>query len=510
MIERYWRHPLFVPSAFAALKLLLHIYVNAFAGYGFFRDELYYIVSTDHLAAGYVDHPPLSIYLLAVSKLLLGESLFAIRLLPAFTTSGVVFLAGYIARELGGGRHAQALACLGSLIWLGLLAYGTFYSMNAFDMLFWALAMLLLIRLTRDLSTRNWLLLGVILGLGVMNKIGVLWLGAGITAAILLTPLRTELKRPGPWLAALTAFLLFSPYIIWNAANDWPHVEFIRNATSLKYGGVTASDFLTGQLLVQHPFTAPLWLAGVLFFILPQQKPLRVVAIAYATCIVILTLNGHSRPDYLSPFYTILFAAGGVLLERAPKGWMRTLTSGAYPVVLVLGFALAPAVLPILSVESYIAYARALPVQPQNAEGHDLNDLPQFYADMFGWEKMARTVAHVYATLSPEERADCIVYAQNYGEASAITFFGKRMGVPAAVSGHNSFYLWGPGDRSGRVVIIVGGSMEDHLEEFDEVTLAATHVAAYAMPYETDLPIYICRGLKVPIQEAWPAVKMYI
>ncbi len=510
MPERIWKHPLFIPSAFAVAKLLLHLYVNAFAGYGYFRDELYYIVSTNHLAAGYVDHPPLSIYILAVSNLLFGTSLFAVRLLPAIVSSAVVFLAGYTARELGGGKLAQSLACLGSFIWLALMAYGTFYSMNSFDMLFWGLALLQLVRLVRDTSQRNWLLLGVLLGLGLLNKIGVLWLGAGIAAGIVLTPLRTELRRSGPWLAAAAALLLFSPYVIWNALNGWPHAEFIRNATTMKYGGVTAFDFLTGQLIVQHPFTGPLWIAGLFFFLRRAQGPLRIVAIAYFVCLLILALNGHSKPDYLSPFYMILFAAGGVQLEQLRTGWQRSLAVKVYPVVMLLGLFLAPVVLPILPVETYVAYSRFLPLHPANAEGHELQDLPQFYADMFGWDEMAQTVADVYTTLTPEEQALCVIFGQNYGEASAVTFFGGKLGLPPAVSGHNSYFLWGPGSRIGEVTIIIGGGRKDYEEIFAEVSVATVHTAPYAMPYENNLPIFVCRGPRMPLKDIWPRVKHYM
>ena len=509
MIERYWKHPLFIPALFAAAKLLLQLYVNAIGGYGFFRDELYYIVSTDHLSAGYVDHPPLSIFILAVSKLLFGDSLFAIRLIPAVASAGVVFLAGVLARGLGGGRTAQVLACSAAFVSIILHAFGTFYSMNILDMLIWSLAFLQLMRLVRQPTTREWLILGVILGLGLLNKIGVLWLGAGIFAGIILTPLRSELRKPGPWLAGATALMLFLPFIVWNALNDWAHIEFIRNATGDKYAGLTIVDFLGGQFLVQNPVTAPLWIGGLVWFFTTKGKEFRLLGITYIVCLVVLIANGHSKPEYLSSFYTVLFASGGVLFESFPSRGVKFLATRAYAVILAIGLVMLPITLPILPVGSYIRFAETIGIQPSTAESKELAELPQFYADMFGWPELAENVIQVYESLPDSERASCLIFGGNYGEASAVIFFGRDREIPRVVSGHNSYFLWGPGEENPGTVIVIGGREENHRQSFDSVVVAATHRADYAMPYENDLPIYVCRGLKIPISKAWSRVKNY-
>src|ERR1041385_6735750 len=100
-----------IPVALALLQCALQ---TAFHGnYGYFRDELYYIACSDHLAFGYVDQPPLSIAILKVSRFLSGDSLQAIRFLPSLAGAGVVVLASLMARSLGGGRFAQGFAALG-------------------------------------------------------------------------------------------------------------------------------------------------------------------------------------------------------------------------------------------------------------------------------------------------------------------------------------------------------------------------------------------------------------
>ena len=248
---------------FAALKLCLH--VAASSGYGYFRDELYYLACADHLAAGYVDHPPLSVFVLAAVRAVLGESLLALRLTPALLGAGTVALVGAMAKRLGGGRWALILAMTGALVAPQYLALDHFYSMNAFDIFFWALAAFLTIRVAEDETTGGWLALGACLGLGLLNKISVLWLGAGLLVGLLATPMRRSLKTPGPWLAGLVAAVLFAPYVAWEIANGWPTREFVHNATAEKMVQVVPLDFVRGQVDMMLPFTLPLWLGGLVW-----------------------------------------------------------------------------------------------------------------------------------------------------------------------------------------------------------------------------------------------------
>jgi hypothetical protein len=178
--------------------------------------------------------------------------------------------------------------------------------------------------------------------------------------------------------------------------------------------------------------------------------------------------------------------------------------------VAALGLVALPMALPVLPVDTYIAYAKALGMAPSTEEHHRMGLLPQHYADMFGWPELVDEVEKAYRSLAPEERARCSIFAQNYGEAGAITVLGGRRGLPPALSGHNNFWLWGPGTRSAEVMIIVGGDPEDNSKVFREVTRVGTATSKYAMPYEQDMPIYVGRGLKIPVSELWPMVRRYI
>lgn len=496
-------------ALFTLLKLALHLATSS--GYGYFRDEFYYLACADHLAAGYVDHPPLSVFVLSVVRALIGDSRFALRLTPALLGAGTVALVGLMTRRLGGGRWAMALAMTGALVAPVYLSLDHFYSMNAFDLFFWALAAFLVIRLVQQETTGGWCALGVVLGLGLLNKISVLWLGAGLFAGLLATPLRRSLKKPGPWLAGLIASALFAPHVVWEIVNGWPTREFIRNATSEKMVEVAPLDFVSGQVEMMLPFTLPLWLGGLLWlFAAREGRTYRVLAWTYVTVALILMGSGSSRAGYLAPAYTWLFAAGGVAAERALAGprlaWLRP----AYVALLLLaGAAIAPLALPILPIETYIRYARALGHAPSTEERKELGDLGQFYADMHGWEAIVATVADAHRRLTPEEAAAARVFAPDYGIAGAIDLMGRRQGLPPAISGHNNYWLWGPRGWDGRVVIVVGGREERLREQFASVERAGTLECGRCMPYENGRPVWIARGLRVPLADVWPQTKHY-
>ncbi len=495
----------------AILKLAIHLYTNAFAGFGIFRDELYYLACARHLDFGYVDHPPLSILILALNTWLFGKGLFALRLLPALAGAANVFLVGMLARELGGGRFAQSVAALTVLVSLIHLAFGAIFSMNAFDLLIWTAAVLLLVRLIRTGNSRLWLAAGALLGLGLLNKTSVLWLGTGLGAALLLTPQRSWLKTRWPWIAGGIALLIFSPYILWNLSHDLAHLEFIRNASAGKYSGLSPWTFLGGLFLVNNPVTLPVWLGGIVYLLWSgREKSHRFAGIIFVAVALILTINGHSKSDYLAAACAIPFAGGGVAFERLLSTGFLPRLRPLLVVLLLSGLGLAPVVLPILPVEGYLAYAETLGVRPSTAENLELAELPQFYADMFGWQNMAATVASVYSQLSDEERADCVALGLNYGEAGALEYYSDRYDLPPVIGRHNNYWIWGWGDTPRpTVVLITGGRPEDHRARCGEVVQKAVIRSPYAMPYENNLPVFVCRDLNATLPEIWPQIKVY-
>ena len=499
----------------AAALAKIGIQLLAISRYGYFRDELYYLACSDHPAAGYVDQPPFSILFLRLWRAVFGDSLLALRAPAVLAGAATVVLTGLMARRLGGGRFAQILAALAAIaapMWLGMNGY---FSMNSFDILLWTLAAYLLIEIFQSEPgphvTRSWVALGIVLGLGLENKISVLWLGFGLFAGLLLTKQRRWLKTPGPWLAGGLAGLLFLPHVLWQVRNGWPTLEFMRNATSGKYKAFGPVVFLIEQLLMMNPLAAPLWIAGlaVLFFS-KDLASFRPIGIAYIVVLAILVANGKAKPEYLSPAYPPLFASGAVAFEwwiaQRSLRWIGI----SYAVLLAAAGALiAPLAIPVLPVTTFIAYAKALGQEPSTPEKKDVGALPQHYADMFGWPEMVDTIAQAWSSLPESERRVAAIYVTNYGDAGALDLFGKKYGLPPALAGHNNYFLWGLRGATGEVLIVYGGRKESHERVFTHVELAALFEHPYVMPYENHRSVWICRGLKIPLAEIWPGEKNF-
>lgn len=490
-------------------KFIVHM---VFSGrYGYFRDELYNIICGKRLAFGFVDHPPFTPLVARVSRMLFGDSLLGLRVFPALAGAITVVLAGLIVRKLGGGRFAQALAALSVLFSPVLLGFGGALTNNAFDILFWTMAAYFLIIILKDERPKLWLVFGIVVGIALQNKYSIAFFLAALAVGLILSPARKRLLSVWPWAGGGLALLIFIPNLVWQVRHGLPFVELNRNAVLYKNAPLLPLQFLGSQALEAHPLIFPIILAGLFFFLLsPVLKPFRVFGWAYLALFAFFVFSG-GKTYYLSPVYPVMLAAGALALERAV---LKTRWSWIKPVSIILlmttGAATAPFALPVLPVEKFIAYSRRLGIGMVSSERHKMGALPQHFADQFGWPEMTEAVARVYEGLPEADRKDCGIYTQNYGEASAINFFGRKIGLPPAVCGHNNYWLWGPGEKPIEVLIIVGGKADDYRQGFREVTEVARTHCDLAMPYENNLPIYICRGLKVSILELWPRVKHYI
>jgi hypothetical protein len=495
---RHWLIP------FAVFVLLV---VSAF-GDNYFRDEFYYLACSHRLDWGYVDHPPLSIALLWLIRHAAGDSLLTLRIAAAGIAAVSVWLTGSIARRLGAGAYGELLAMAAMGLAPVLLATASFYSMNVLDVFIWTLAARIVIDILDRPALSRWIVLGIVLGLGLETKVSVLWLGAGLAAGLILTPGRRLLLTPGPWIAAVVAGVLFAPHVLWQIGHGWPTLEFIRNASQDKMQTKTPAAFVVDQIMTLNPVLSPVWLAGLLSLLFATTaRRYRALAIAFLTVAAILMLNSTSRSGYLSPAYPMLFAAGGVALERvlAARAW-RIATIAA---VIAAGAISAPLALPLLSVDHYVSYSRALGLAPSTEERKEVGRLPQFFADRQGWERFVDQIDAAFNRLSPAEREVAAVLVGNYGEAGAIELLGRSRHL-VAISGHNNYWLWGPRERTGAVLIVVSRSRERQEQRFASVEPAGEIDCGDCMPYENHQMIFIDRGMTPPpLVERWPQFKHY-
>jgi hypothetical protein len=307
------------------------------------------------------------------------------------------------------------------------------------------------------------------------------------------------------------ALLVFTPYVLWEMSHGWATLEFMQNATRYKNVKLSPLAFATAQLTELNPLNAPLWVLGLVWLLFGRTgRRYRALGIVFVVTFVVLAVQ-NSKPYYLGPAFPVLLAAGALVVEglsEGPRrGWMRP----ALLVLLVTGGALtAPFAIPVLPVETFIRYQRALGFTPSAGEKSRLGPLPQHFADRFGWRELTEEVTRIYRALPEEERGSVEIVTRNYGEAGAIDYYGRPYHLPPARSPHNSYYFWGPGRERPAVVILVGWSTEEIASSWTQVEVAGRLESSYAMPFETRSPIHVCRGLKVPLETAWRRAKMFI
>ncbi len=497
---------------FSSFVLVLHLFSNAFAHYGIFRDELYYIACSKHLAAGYVDQPPLSSFILFGVTHFLGDSIFAIRLLPAIVSALTVFITGLIVRKLKGKLYAITIACLSVALAPEFLGSSTIYSMNSFDWLFWILAFYIVILIITSEDKKLWIWLGLTLGFGLLNKIDILWFGAGLFGGLLLTPHRKHLKTIWPYITGAIALILFSPYIYWNITHDFATLQFIHNASTLKYSSQNPGTLLKGIFVNMNPFSVFVWLAGIYYFFFDKDgKTFRIAGYIFLITLLILIINWHAKPEYLAPVFPLLFAGGGIIFEKIIEVEKLSWIKIALPVTISFtGLLMIPFALPVLPVQTFIGYSHLIGFSPSSGEEHKLEGLPQYYADMFGWENMAAAVAKVYNSLPPEEQINTIVYAQNYGEAGAIDYYRNKFNLPRVLSGHNNYWYWGAADTNFTTVIVIGSTKDDLLKICNSVEQVNVIQSKYAIPYENNLPVFICSKFKLPFNILYQKIRFFI
>lgn len=492
----------------AGAKLAVHL--AAAWRYGYFRDELYFLDLGRNLAWGYVDCAPL-VALYARLALLLGGSLPVVRLIPALAGAALVALTMLLAREMGGRRYAQVFAGLCVVAAPIRLAVDGLLSMNAFEPLFWMGCVWAVIRIARGGDSRLWLLVGVLAGLGLQNKHSTAFFVIALAVGLVASPLRRELARPWPWLGGAVAVLLFLPNVVWQAAHGFPTLETLENVRRTgKNVVLSPGGFLAQQVLLQHPLLLPVWAGGLVSLLAGHGRRLRVLGVTFLAFFALMFAMG-AKHYYLAPIYPMLCAAGAAALERLLQRRTaltarRRLQGASIGLVVLLAASMAPAILPLLPPERLLTYQRALGMAPARTEVHHEGPLDQRLGDQFGWPELVAEVARIYHALPADERARTGIFAANYGQAGALNQFGPSHGLPPPICAHQNHFLWGPPDFEGDTLIWLQWGPDAIGRWCESVEQAGAHFHPWGMA-EENRPIYLCRGLRTPLAEAWPRLK---
>ncbi|GGF46192.1 hypothetical protein GCM10011611_60810 [Aliidongia dinghuensis] len=486
-----------------ALVALVHF---ALAGrYDIFRNELYFIVCGRRPDWGYVDQPPL-IPLLAAATQLFGTNVWLLRVPAALSAVLLVPLTAAITRALGGSTTGAWVAGLAASLSPMLVALSTVLTTETLEPLCWTGLTYLVLRAVRSGEGRYLYAAAIVAGLGMQAKYGMaIWLLA-LAAGLLATPARALYRHRDCWRAALLALVIGAPSLVWQQLHGWPFFEVIRPAVGGTNFTGTPIRFLIRQAFEQNIVLAPLWIAGLVApFRGPRLKHARFIAMAYAVAAAIV-IGAHGKNYYLAAAYPSLFAVGAVGLQSLGRG-LRT----AWLALAGLAAAVAaPVVLPILDPPVLARYLAATHLAPPPEEAAAIGaPLTQLFSDQLGWRTLEAQVAAVYRALPDDERAHTALVAVDYGEAAALDVYGAADGLPPALSGQNQYFLWGVRGFDGDAMILVNGD-PDRLARLCRSTEIAGQIGApYVMPYENDRPIILCRGLRRPLAEVWPAFRRY-
>lgn len=493
-----------VVACIAVAKLLLHLLTAS--RYGLFRDELYYVACSDHLGAGYIDHPPLIAFITWLERHALGDSMIALRFLPAVAGAGLVLMTGILARELGGGRFAQGMAALAVFFVPYYLILQHWLTMNAFEPLIWTACAWCVARAINTGEGRPWLLFGFIAGVGLENKYSILFLAVGIIAGLALTRERRFLANGWLWLGVAVSMVIFAPNLVWLVRHDFPFLTLMHNVRSSGRDVSRAPiSFILDQAMVHGPLLFPLWLGGLLWLLLGSQgRRYRVLGIAFLFVFAaLLLLKGKNY--YVSPVYAMMLAAGSVALESATASRFRPARWIYATAVAAFGLVVLPTAVPILPPATFLDYEAVLCYPLPVAEHQRTGVLPQYFADEFGWQEMVQKTSEAFHRLTPEEQGKAVVFANNYGEAAAIDFYGPALGLPKAVCGHQSYSLWKPTVAKGDVFLVLGSDGAGDREHFASVTPAGNVDFPYSR-LDEHYTIWLCRNLRFDIRENWGAL----
>ena len=450
---------------FALSKLLVHLLTAT--NYGLQRDAYLYLAQSRHLDWGFFSTPPLLAFVTRIHTFIWGDSVLAVRLLPALAGTVSLFLVGWLIRKLKGGTWAQIIGLSAFFLSPAYLRTSALIQPTVFNHLFWLLSAVVLWKLVHTQDRRQLLWLIPVLGLGWLTKYSIVFYALALLMALVISPHRKLLwSKYLPWTLA-GGLLVILPNLIWQHAHNWPVISHMSELQETQLGNVLLKDFLFSQVFMHLPAT-PVWTGGLIYLLFSRQhRQYRLFGVAFIlTLLLIILLRGKFY--YTIAAYTMLMVFGGIAWERwsaRPRRWIAWAV-----LVLMAGNAIValPFSLPVYKPDRMAEYGKTMTAMGLGVmlkwEDGELHDLPQDYADMVGWDELGHKVWDFYDTLSDSVKSGTAVYGEFYGCAGAMDYFRPDGTYPETYSFNDAYTQWIPRHPEFEHLIYVGYS--DRVEEY--------------------------------------------
>lgn len=481
------------------IKLIIHLYGNQ--NYGFHRDELLHLSVSEHLDWGYMEFPPFIAIIGKFSHFLFGYSLFGMRLFPTIAGIAILILTCLIVIEIGGKKKAVFLSGVLILIFISFYRNHLLFQPVAFDQFFWTLSFYFLVRFLKTSANKYLIFIGISLAVGFMNKYTIAILLACILISLLITEKEKIIKNKWLYISGCVAFIIVLPNLIWQVQHDFPIIKHFKKLNENQLDVIGKFDFVISQL--KSPFTFIISMIGLIsIFFDVEIKKYKAIGITFILVFFAMWFL-KSKSYYFYAIYPVVFAFGAYKIEKIFEN-RNVIFYSIVSFLLLISAYFIPEAIPILPIEKYVVYKNIKP------EANERYILTSDFADMFGWEEQVKIVDSVYNSLSEIDKKECILLAENYGEAGALTVLGEKYNLPKPVCSHGSFWLFGTGRTSGKVIITLGIEKEVIENIFEEFQLIKIIHHKYAIDEENNIPVYLCKNPRVSLKEIWPSLEKHI
>jgi hypothetical protein len=447
------------------------------------RDEFLYLAEAHHMAWGYMEVPPLLSVFAWITNLL-GASMFWLKFFPSLFGAFTFLIVGKIIISFGGKALALFLGFLPFIFGAYLSAFFLFQP-GFLDIFFWTMIAFSILRFIQT-QKNSWLyVFGISAGLGMMSKYSIAFFIISILIGLLITRKRKIFLNKHLYFSALIAFLIFLPNLLWQYNYHFPVVVHMKELHQFQLQYVEPSGFLSDQVLMNLACVF-IWIAGLYFLIFKEKGRYRIFAWAYLFVILIL-LYFQGKGYYSLGVYPVLFAFGAIHLERFSTQHSKVWKYVFIIIPCALGIRIFPIGFPLWEPARLTAYYEARHLEKFGLykwEDLKLHTIPQDFADMQGWKEMTEKTAKAYNSLSADEKERTIIFADNYGQAGAINYYGKPYDLPTAYSDNASFLYWIPDSLHLDNVILITDDKEEmqhsFIKDFSSAVLSDSITNKYA------------------------------